>query len=305
MLKQVFLTLSKSQALHRFTMRNRTARRAARRFVAGERLDEAIGAVADLNRRGMVATLDYLGEHTTSVAEAEGSAAMYRETIAAIAAAGVRSHVSLKLTQLGLDVDPAGAERRVAAIAASAAGAGTFVRIDMESSAYVERTLDLHARLHAAGHENVGVVIQSYLRRSDADLAHLVDRGVRVRLVKGAYAEPPEVAYPDKRDVDEAFRRQTEVLLLRGAYPAIATHDEAMIEHAKAFARRHAIEASRYEFQLLYGVRRDLQERLVRDGYTVRVYVPFGEHWYPYLMRRLAERPANVAFVVRALFSER
>ncbi|HEV2359745.1 MAG TPA: proline dehydrogenase family protein [bacterium] len=290
-------------------------RRAARRFIAGERLDEALDTIRRLNREGLSATLDFLGEDTTSRARAEASGDAYLTIVDALRAqsppgGGVDNNLSLKLTQLGLAVDPETCGRLLRRILDRAAGPvqtgiPMFVRIDMESSAHTEATLRLFQALWAEGRRNVGLVIQAYLYRSPADLALLNTLGAGVRLVKGAYDEPPAVAFPRKAEVDAAFARLTETLLLKGTYPAIATHDEQLIDHARRTAEAAGIAAGRFEFQMLYGIRRDLQAALRRRGYRVRVYVPFGEEWYPYFMRRLAERPANVGFVVRSLVRER
>jgi proline dehydrogenase len=303
MLRATFLALSRSQRLQRAALRTRVLRRAALRFVAGEDLSDALDAVRRLNAAGLSATLDFLGEGVTSAARAQASGEAYGSILDAIRHSGVQSHLSLKLTQLGLDVDTALCRTILARILERAKE--TFVRIDMESSLYTDRTLRLFEDLWAAGYRNVGVVIQSYLRRSAADVERLMALGARVRLVKGAYAEPPSVAFPRKRDVDENFARLSEQLLLRGTYPAIATHDERLIEHAIRTAAAHGVSTDRFEFQMLYGIRRDLQAQLRRRGYRVRIYVPFGNEWYPYFMRRLAERPANVLFVLRSVLRER
>ena len=305
MLRSTFLWLSEHQGIFNFVRRNGLARKFALRFVAGETLDDATDATRQLNARGASVTLDLLGESVANVEDAERARDQAIAILDRIRADQLTATISIKLTQMGLDIDTALAARNMRAILDQARRQETFVRIDMEASEYVQRTLDLfRTELFPEYGNLVGVVIQSMLRRSDQDVADLNALGARVRLVKGAYAEPPEVAYPDKRDVDAAFARQTERLLDHGNYPAIATHDERLIEHAKSHARHRGIEPDQFEFQLLYGVRRDLQERLHRDGYRVRVYVPFGTEWYPYLMRRLAERPANVAFIVGNVLRE-
>ena len=303
MLRPIFLALSRQQGLAQFALRHAVLRRAARRFVAGERLEEAVAAIMELNAAGLSATLDFLGENTTTPRGAAESAAAYFAVLDELHRTGVDSNLSLKLTQLGLGLDDALCETLLGRILDRAGE--TFVRIDMEGSAYTERTLRLFERLWAAGRRNVGVVIQSYLRRSAADVERLIAMGARVRLVKGAYAEPPSIAFPHKRDVDAAFARLAERLLRSGVYPAIATHDERLIASTRQAAARFGITPDRFEFQMLYGIRRDLQVQLRRDGYRVRVYVPFGGEWYPYFMRRLAERPANVMFLVRSLLRER
>lgn len=298
MFRRVLLFLANRKAFYEFAMRQPLFRQLAHRFVAGERLEDAIRVARRLNERGLVATLDYLGEHVSQPETASAAAAAYLEALEAIERAGVASTVSLKLTQMGLDLSEELALANLRRVVDRAAELGNFVRIDMESSAYTQRTLDLFYRLWPE-RQNVGVVIQAYLYRSEADLARLIRDGVRVRLCKGAYAEPPSVAYASKREVDENFKRLMERLLREGNAPALATHDERLLRHAREFARREGIGAERFEFQMLLGIRRDLQEALARQGYRVRVYVPYGDQWYPYLVRRLAERPANLLFFLR------
>jgi proline dehydrogenase len=310
MLRSTLLWLSERRGLFEFIRKNGLARQFSSRFVAGETLDAAIAATRELNTKGITTTLDLLGESVTSKAESEAARDAAIGILHRIRAQGVNGNLSVKLTQMGLDVDAALAAANMKAILDVARANNTFVRIDMEASSHVQRTLDLYHRdLHDTYGDVVGVVIQTMLRRSEADVEQLLQSGTRIRLVKGAYKEPPTVAFPDKRDVDACFVRLTERLLERGNYPALATHDERLIAHAKAYAREHGVPAERFEFQMLYGVRRDLQEQLRREGYNVRVYVPFGTEWYPYLMRRLAERPANIAFIVgnvmRELFGTR
>ncbi|HEU4792662.1 MAG TPA: proline dehydrogenase family protein, partial [Nitrolancea sp.] len=273
----------------------------ALRFVAGETLDEALNAARSLNARGMKVTLDALGENISSEAGAVTAASNYRAIIDRIVESGIDSSVSLKLTMLGLDIDPALCQQHMTTILDRARETGIFVRIDMEGSAYTQRTLDLFYELHRTYGDTVGIVLQSYLYRTDRDVHQAIEQGARVRLVKGAYAEPAAVAYPSKREVDAAYRREMEMLLDAGKYPAIATHDETIIEVATSYALRMGIAPDRFEFQMLYGIRRDLQDRLAREGFNVRIYVPFGSSWYPYFMRRMAERPANLLFVVRNL----
>jgi proline dehydrogenase len=303
MLRGFFLALSRSRRLQEAAVRHPMLRRGALRFVAGEHLPDAIAAIRRLNAAGLSATLDFLGEGVTDAARAEASGAAYARILDALRESRVESNLSLKLTQLGLDMDEALCRTILRRILDRAGE--MFVRIDMESSRYTDFTLRLFEEFWAAGYRNVGVVIQSYLRRSAEDVERLLALGARVRLVKGAYAEPPAVAFPRKRDVDASFARLAERLLTRGTYPAIATHDERLIADALRVASAHALAPERFEFQMLYGVRRDLQVRLRRQGYRVRVYVPFGEEWYPYFMRRLAERPANVLFVLRSVLRER
>ena len=277
----------------------------ARRFIAGETIDEAINCVKDLPGKGLNLTLDYLGESVASAAAAAAAAADYVQIINAIVASGIERNVSLKLTQLGLDVDKATAVDNMRRILEPADANGFFVRIDMENSPYTDATLDVLDTLWGQGHTNVGTVIQSYLKRSADDVRNLNGRGVRVRLVKGAYKEPKGVAYQKKSEVDANFIELMQTLLDQGTYPAIATHDPHMIDATKAYAKSKGYANDRFEFQMLYGIRRDLQTSLVKEGYRMRVYVPFGKQWYPYFMRRLGERPANVAFVVKGILSDR
>ena len=301
MLKGALLYLADQKPLYRFILRHDLLRGLAERFVAGETLGEALAVIRALNARGLHVTLDYLGESVRNPEIAIAAAQAYIQALDAIAADGLDSNISLKLTQLGLDLSEALCRENLVRVLDRARQHGNFVRIDMESSAYTDRTLGLFRQLWAEGYRNVGVVIQAYLYRSAADIEELIKLGARVRLCKGAYAEPPEVAYERKADVDASYVRLMERLLRYGTYPALATHDERLIRQAIAFARAEGIGPERFEFQMLYGVRRDLQERLVREGYNVRVYVPYGREWYPYLMRRLAERPANLLFFARAL----
>lgn len=273
----------------------------ARRFVAGERLEDAVAAVQRLNREGLAATVDVLGEGVKDPTSARASAKAYVELLDALAAAGARSGVSLKLTQMGLDIDPALCRANVREILARARYHGRFVRIDMEDSAHTSATLALYRELRGEGWENVGIVIQAYLYRSEADLAALDDLAPDVRLVKGAYMEPPDIAFPRKADVDANMRRLIARQLRLGFPTAVATHDEVIIRFTQELVKREGIDPSRFEFQMLYGIRPALQRRLAAAGYRVRIYVPFGRDWYPYLMRRLAERPANLLFVIRNL----
>ena len=303
-LRRTILWLSTQPRVRRFVARNRLARRFAARFVAGETPDSAVAAAVALARRGITTSLDVLGESVTQAAEAETAAREYVALLERMAAAGVEVNVSVKPTQMGLDLDPELCERNLRRILERARQLGGFVRLDMESSDYTQRTLDLFDRLHPEFGAGAGVVIQAALRRSTEDVECLVARAIRVRLCKGAYLEPESVAYPDKSDVDDHYGRLMERLLEAGNYPGIATHDERLIRRAQEFARSRRIAPERFEFQMLYGVRRDLQERLRAAGWRVRVYVPFGTQWYPYLMRRLAERPANVAFILGNLIRE-
>ena len=277
----------------------------ARRFIAGESVDEAIAAVSDLPGKGLRLSLDYLGESVATFDEALAAAQEYVRIIDAIVASGIERHISLKLTQLGLDVDLATAVDNMRRILEPADRHGFFVRIDMENSPYTDRTLRVLEMLWQQGHHNVGTVIQSCLLRSPADVRRLNEMGARVRLVKGAYKEPKTVAFQDKAEVDRAFLELMRELLDRGTFPAIATHDPAMIEETKRYAAKQGYGKDRFEFQMLYGIRRDLQAKLVAEGYGMRVYVPFGRQWCPYFRRRLGERPANVGFVLRGVLGER
>ena len=274
------------------------------RFVAGFRIEDALSAAAALGRQGLFVTLDSLGENVSSPAQARQAAQIYHWLLDAIAAANFDANVSLKLTQMGMDLGENVAFEIVSGLVKQAAGANSFVRVDMEGSAYTQATIDLVRRLHAvpANRGHVGIVIQAYLRRSARDVETLLSDGIRIRLCKGAYKEPPEVAFPTKREVDENFVALTKVLLKSGIYHGIATHDEAMIRATREFVAAERMDRSSFEFQMLYGIRRDLQRQLVQEGYHVRVYVPFGDQWYPYFMRRLAERPANVLFLARNFF---
>jgi proline dehydrogenase len=303
LLRALFMWASRRRGLARIATRVPLTRRLVARFVAGETLPEALDACARLEAAGLRTTIDVLGESVTSAGPARAAAERYVELLSALAARGLDGNVSLKLTQMGLDVDLALCRENVARVAAKAAETGAFVRVDMEDSKKTEATLALVRELRAAT-PDVGVVIQSYLRRSSDDVDRLIAEGTRVRLCKGAYDEPAEVALPTKSEVDASYRRLMERLLKAGTYPALATHDPGLVAAAVDFARREGIAPSRFEFQMLYGIRRDLQARLVRDDWTVRVYVPFGREWYPYFMRRLAERPANVLFLLRSVLQE-
>jgi len=295
--------MSQQEQLRNIATHNSMAQSVARRFVAGVTIDEAMDVVSRINGRGMTATLDHLGENVSSEAEAAEAASSYCDIVRTIAARGVDCNVSLKLTQFGLDLGRDVAVENLRRVLDTAAERDTFVRIDMESSDYVDRTLDIFFEMWST-HKNVGVVLQSCLHRTQADLEQVIESGARVRLVKGAYLEPPSVAYQAKADVDANFLKLAHTLLSRGNYPAIATHDLAMIDGTTDYASQHGIDRSRYEFQMLYGIRRDLQTRLVAEGYNMRIYVPFGVHWYPYMMRRMAERPANLFFVLSNLARE-
>lgn len=304
MLRDALLALSESSLARRIATDAPFARGVARRFVAGETREDALAAARALNGAGMHVSLDYLGEAVGSEDEARTAAATIEQVVRAIAGEGLDANVSVKLTQLGQDIDDDFLRRTVEGLLDTAAESGTFVRFDMESSDYTEHTLRFFEELWSAGRRGIGVVLQSYLYRTAEDVARANELGARVRLCKGAYKEPERVAYPDKADVDANFVRCMRMLLADGVYPGIATHDEAMIAATKAFAREQGIDRDRFEFQMLYGVRRDVQRRLVDEGYHLRIYVPFGEAWYPYFMRRMAERPANLFFVVDSVIRE-
>jgi proline dehydrogenase len=305
MLKAVFLWLSEQPRIFRFVRKNRLARKMASRFVAGETVDEAIATLRDLNTNSLSASLDLLGESVLHAEEAQRACRTYLDLLERIHTAKANANVSVKLTQMGLDIDEQLCLGNMRAIIGKAKQYDSFVRIDMEQSSYTAKTLQLFTDVFYPEFGNaVGVVLQSYLRRTLADVDSMIGLGARVRLCKGAYKEPEDVAFPEKRDVDANFIACMERLLERGNYPGIATHDPKIIDHAKAFAKTNGIAAERFEFQMLYGVRRDLQFKLRREGYNMRVYVPFGTHWYPYLMRRLAERPANIAFITTNILKE-
>jgi proline dehydrogenase len=305
MLRSALLYLSEQPQIFKFVRNNRVAKSFANRFVAGETLDTALAAVARLNARGITASLDLLGESVHNEAEARAAGDAYVKMLDRIHEQRANANVSVKLTAMGLDISEDLCVSIMHRILQRARDYDSFVRIDMESSEYTQRTLDLfEQRLYPAYREHVGIVLQSYLYRTFADVERAIQLKARVRLCKGAYKEPETVAYPAKKDVDANYVRCMHELMLKGNYPGIATHDEAIIREAKRFAKEKNIPADRYEFQMLYGVRRDLQDRLVREGYRMRVYVPFGTQWYPYLMRRLAERPANVAFIAGNVVKE-
>lgn len=306
MLRQGLLWLSQQNGIFRFVRSNPLARRFASRFVAGETIDEGVAAARELMSRGITASLDLLGESVTRPAEATAAKEQYLTMLDRMAAAGtIEVNVSVKLTQMGLDIDEALCRRNMREILERAAGHRGFVRLDMEGSAYTQRTLDFfrqHLFPDFAGH--CGVVIQSALRRSEQDINDLIRMRARVRLCKGAYLEPPDIAFPEKADVDRNYVKLMERLLTEGNYPGLATHDERIIAHARTFVAEHQIAEDRFEFQMLHGVRRDLQQQLRAAGHRMRVYVPFGTQWYPYLMRRLAERPANIAFMMGNIVKE-
>ena len=304
MFRATFIALSESRSLRAIAERSAIGRRLSSRFVAGMTVDDALAATAATNARGMTVSVDTLGENVTNIEEAYESEHLYHELLDEIVNRKLDANVSLKLTHMGLDVDEGVARKIVNELVAHAARQNSFVRIDMEGSPYTEKTLQIVRELHRqpgnAGH--VGAVIQSYLRRSRADVESLCAEGIRIRLCKGAYKEPEEIAYQGKAEVDGSFVELMKILLKSGTYHGIATHDPKMIDATIAFARAENVSPKSFEFQMLYGVRRDLQEQLIRDGWGMRVYIPFGTEWYPYLMRRLAERPANAIFLAKNLF---
>ena len=297
MLKGTLLYLAHNATVRNFVIHNRATRAVSHRFVAGEALDDAIEATRALNQRSMSVSLDHLGENVSDAKEAASAAQDYIAILDRLKQAGVDANISIKLTALGLDISQELCEQNVCRILEHAQQFPIFVRIDMEGSAYTEQTVDITLRMHKQ-YEHVGTVIQSCMHSSKKDVEQLIAQGVRVRLVKGAYKEPKTVAFQQKSEVDHNFVRLMTMLIQRGNYPAIATHDEAIINATCKFARDHGISKSAFEFQMLYGIRRDLQEKLVSQGYNMRIYVPYGSQWYPYLVRRMAERPANMLFVM-------
>lgn len=301
MLKDTMLYLARQEGIRDFVIHNPTIRRVARRFVAGETLDDAIAATTPLNFRHIAVSLDHLGENVSDAAEAASAARDYIIILDRIQNEGVEANISVKLTALGLDIGTELCRDNLSLVLERAREYGIFVRVDMEGSKYTEHTLDMVVDLHRE-FANVGTVLQTMLLRTPEDAERLIQEGVRVRLVKGAYLEPHTIAHPRKADVDAAYLAIMHELLERGVYPAIATHDEHIIADARRFAAAHDIAHARFEFQMLYGIRRDLQERLASEGYNVRVYVPYGTQWYPYLTRRMAERPANLVFVAGNVF---
>ena len=305
MLRNTLLYLSNQPRVFKFVRNNRLAKHFASRFVAGETVEEALAAARELNAKGITASLDLLGESVHTEKEARSARDEYLNLLDRIQEAKLQANVSVKLTAMGLDIDHELCVAIMQDILGRAQQYDTFVRLDMESSAYTDITLKLFEdRLYPAYKVNVGVVVQSSLYRTFADVEHMNALKARVRLCKGAYKEPPSVAYPDKKDVDANYVKCMHELMLKGNSPGIATHDAAIITEAKRFAKEQGIANDRFEFQMLYGVRRDLQDALVKEGYRVRCYVPFGTQWYPYLMRRLAERPANVAFITGGVIKE-
>jgi proline dehydrogenase len=304
-LRAAFIALSESRSLRGIAERSRIGQRTSARFVAGKEVADAIRAAAAVNQFGAGVSIDNLGENVTNADEARASAQLYYDLLDQIAAHKLNANVSLKLTHMGLDVDENMAYEIVRGLVAKAASMSpkNFVRVDMEGSPYTQRTLDFVYELHQVpGNEGcVGAVIQSYMRRAEADIEKLLSEHIRIRLCKGAYKEPEDIAFQQKSEVDANYVKLMKILMKSGVYHGLATHDEAIIKEAKAFATRENIPRNDFEFQMLYGIRRDLQQGLVKDGWGVRVYIPFGTEWYPYFMRRLAERPANVLFIAKNL----
>jgi proline dehydrogenase len=305
MLRTFFVRLSENPSLRSFAERSSLGRRVSGRFVAGTEIADAIHAAQAVNRTGMSVSIDNLGENVTNPDEARHSAHLYHQILDAITAKQLHANISLKLTHMGLDVDEKLAREIVSGLVAKAASMNPpgFVRVDMEGSPYTQRTLDFVHELHRMpGNANsVGTVIQSYLKRSESDVEKLLSERIRIRLCKGAYKESEEIAFPAKSDVDANYIKLMKILMKSGIYHGLATHDENIIRQAQAFATRENLSRDSFEFQMLYGIRRDLQQSLVRDGWRVRIYIPFGSEWYPYFMRRLGERPANVLFIARNL----
>lgn len=308
MLRALFISLSESRWLRALAERSAPGQRVSGRFVAGTQLEDALRVTQQLNSAGMAVSIDNLGENVSSPEEGKQSADLYRQLIEQISARRLDANVSLKLTHMGLDIDPQLALANVTALVSqcSATEPRNFVRVDMEGSAYTQRTLEVVRELHKqpGNHGCVGAVIQSYMRRSNQDVADLLSERIRIRLCKGAYQEPADLAFQEKAEVDANYVKLMKVLLKSGVYHGLATHDQKIINQAKEFATREGIPRNAFEFQMLYGIRRDLQRALVREGWRMRVYVPFGTEWYPYLMRRLAERPANVRFIAKNLFRD-
>ena len=305
MLRALFISLSESPGLRRFAERSSIGQKISSRFVAGTAVQDVLRVTAAVNQAGLRVSIDNLGENVTNADEARASAKLYHELLDDIARQKLDANISLKLTHMGLDIDPVMACQQVSELVskATAMNPPNFVRVDMEGSPYTQRTLDFVRELHRQpGHRGcVGAVIQSYMRRSEADVEMLQKEGIRIRLCKGAYKEPPEIAFQKKSEVDANYVKLMKILMKSGIYHGLATHDEAIINQAKSFATKEGIAREAFEFQMLYGIRRDLQESLVRSGWRMRVYIPFGAEWYPYLMRRLAERPANVFFIAKNL----
>ncbi len=301
MLRSAFIALSRHRGLRSFSERSTLGRKLSGRFVAGMTVEEALAACEAVNREGIAVSLDSLGESVAVEAQARASAEVYHRLLDAIAAKGLNANVSAKLTQMGMDFDPELAERITGEIVAHADAAGSFLRVDMEGSELTEATLGVVERLNARWPGRVGAVLQSYLLRTEADTERMLAQGIRIRLCKGAYQEPASIAFPAKNDVDANYVKLAKRMVASPVFCGMATHDETMIEAICRFVGERGIHKSAFEFQMLYGVRRDLQRKLAAQGYGVRVYIPFGTEWYPYFMRRLAERPANVLFLAKNL----
>jgi|SRR5215813_584655 len=298
--RSALIYLSRQEGLKEFATRFRPFKKLTTRFVAGETIDEAIASIREINSEGATSSFDHLNESVSSEGEAEKEVREYLRILAKIDETGIRSNVSIKLTQFGLELDPELAYKNARRVVEDSARRGNFVRVDMEGSNVTQVTLDIFRRLRSEfGLNDVGIVLQSYLRRTYDDAKEFLKLPARIRICKGAYMEPPEVAFPDKKDVDENYVRVMQLLLSSGIYHGVATHDPKMISATIDFAQKQGIGKDAFEFQMLYGIRRDLQRQLARDGYNLRIYVPYGKHWYPYFMRRLAERPANIWFVMK------
>lgn len=302
MLRALFIGLSTSRALRSFAENSPMGQKMSRRFVAGTTVEDLMAATQEVNRRGMSVSVDNLGENVTNVEEARHSEKLYHQLFDLITERKLDANVSLKLTHMGLDVDEKLCREIVSGLAEHAARVNSFVRVDMEGSPYTQKTLDFVHELHSRHPGKVGGVIQAYLYRSEKDVQDLLAQRIRIRLCKGAYKEPASIAFQKKADVDANYLKLTKILIKSGVYHGIATHDENIIRETTAFAKAEKIPAEAFEFQMLYGIRRDLQEQLVKDGWRLRVYIPFGTEWYPYFMRRLAERPANVLFIAKNFF---
>ena len=304
LLRQLFISISTSKSLRSFAENSSLGQKMSRRFVAGTQLADAIAATRAVNAKGLTVSIDNLGENVTNAEEARHSAQLYHGMLDAIQQQDLKANISLKLTHMGLDVDEKLARELVTGLVEHAVRLDNFVRVDMEGSPYTQRTLDFVHELHSMpGHKGkVGAVIQSYMRRSERDVEELIAKGIRIRLCKGAYKEPADIAFQEKSEVDANYLKLTRMLLKSGIYHGIATHDERIIRETQAFATREKLARESFEFQMLHGIRRDLQDGLAKQGWRLRVYIPFGSEWYPYLMRRLAERPANLFFIVRNLF---
>jgi proline dehydrogenase len=301
--RNALIYLSRQEGLKEFAANFKLFKKLTTRFVAGETIEEAVAAIRELNNDGCTSSFDHLNESVANPSEADAEVKEYLRILGRIDDTGIKSNVSIKLTQFGLELDPELAYKNARRIVEDSARRGNFVRVDMEASSVTQATLDIFKRLRGEfGLNDVGIVLQSYLRRTFDDAQEMLKLPARIRICKGAYNEPPEVAFPDKRDVDDNYVRVMQLLLASGVYHGIATHDPKMIDATIDFAQRNGIGKDAFEFQMLYGVRRDLQRQLAKDGYNMRVYVPYGKHWYPYFMRRLAERPANIWFVLKNLF---